>query len=534
MFQILRIGIRLGNRASIAAHRADPIAYDRPDPIAEIDATLIAETPLPAARRCRLAPPFAALLRVLTLSLAGVTGGALALDEPYLPPEVEQELARRKVPASSLSVYVRAVDGEQPLVSFNAGVPRNPASTMKVLTTFAALESLGPAYTWHTRAYAAGTVRDQVLEGNLVLVGGGDPFMSAERWWNFVNGLRQAGVQRIAGDVVIDNAFFTPQGDDRAAFDNRPFSTYNVLPDPLLVNFQTVTINAVPDLASGTLRVSAHPWPANLAIDNNVRLDPGPCRRGAGAIRLGMPDGPTGSRIVLTGRYAAGCGQFTTARAVMRAPEYAFGLFKTFWQQVGGTLDGSLRLGTLPLDAKLLYSHDSLSLAEVIRLVNKYSSNSMARSVYLTLGAERYPGRPASTEASREAVAEFLASRGIALPELVLENGSGLSRNERISAAGLAEVLLAAWKSPYMPEFAASLPLSATDGTLKRRFRAPELQGRLRMKTGSLTDVTSLAGYVNAASGRTFVAVVIVNHPGAAQGAGEAIQTALVEWLFAQ
>jgi D-alanyl-D-alanine carboxypeptidase/D-alanyl-D-alanine-endopeptidase (penicillin-binding protein 4) len=476
---------------------------------------------------------FPRLLLVAALYV-GAVGCAVARDKPYLPPEVEQVLARRKVPSTSLSIYVREVGREEPLVSFNSEVSRNPASTMKVLTTVAALETLGPAYTWRTRAYATGPVRDQVLEGDLVLLGGGDPFMTAERWWGFVNGLRQAGVQRIAGDVIIDNTHFAPQGDDRAAFDNRPYNTYNVLPDALLVNFQTVTINAVPDVATGTVRASANPWPANLALDSNVRLDAGPCRRGSGGISIGMPEGAMGNRVVLSGRYAAGCGQFSTSRAVMKPPDYAFGLFKTFWQQSGGTLGGGLRLETLPGDAKLLYSHESLTLAEVIRLVNKYSSNAMARSVYLTLAAERYPDRPATTMASREAILEFLASHDIKIPDLVIENGSGLSRNERITAAGLADVLLVAWTSQYMPEFAASLPLSATDGTLKRRFRAPEMQGRLRMKTGSLSDVTALAGYVNAASGRTFVTVLLLNHATAAQGAGEAIQTALVEWVFGQ
>jgi D-alanyl-D-alanine carboxypeptidase/D-alanyl-D-alanine-endopeptidase (penicillin-binding protein 4) len=158
----------------------------------------------------------------------------------------------------------------------------------------------------------------------------------------------------------------------------------------------------------------------------------------------------------------------------------------------------------------------------------------MARSVYLTLAAERYPERPATTMASREAIQDFLTSHDIKIPDLVIENGSGLSRNERITAAGLADVLLVAWQSQYMPEFAASLPLSATDGTLKRRFRAPEMQGRLRMKTGTLSDVTALAGFVSAASGRTFVTVVLLNHPTASRGAGEAIQTALVDWVFGQ
>lgn len=474
-------------------------------------------------------------LRMLALGGATllVATTVVARDRPYLPPDVEKALARYRVPGTGLSVFVREVGRDEPLVSYNSAVPRNPASTMKVLTTYAALESLGPAYTWRTRAYATGPIRDQVLEGNLVLVGGGDPYMTAERWWSFVSGLRQAGVQRIAGDVIIDNTLFTPQGEDRGSFDNRPYRTYNVLPDALMVNFQTVTINVVPDPATGSVRASANPWPANLVLDNSVRLDPGSCRRGSGGVVVGMPDGPTGSRISVSGHYAAGCGQFSVPRALMRAPDYAYGLFKTFWQQSGGSLSGGMKLGAVPADARLLYTHDSLSLAEVIRLVNKFSSNVMARTVFLTLAAEKV-GRPATSAGARQAVLNFLASRGISIPELILENGSGLSRDERITAQGLADVLLDAHQSQYMPEFAASLPLSATDGTLKRRFRSADMQGRLRMKTGSLEEVSALAGYVSAASGRTFVTVIILNDPKADSGAGQAIQAALIEWVFGQ
>jgi D-alanyl-D-alanine carboxypeptidase/D-alanyl-D-alanine-endopeptidase (penicillin-binding protein 4) len=217
----------------------------------------------------------------------------------------------------------------------------------------------------------------------------------------------------------------------------------------------------------------------------------------------------------------------------MRAPEFAFGTFKTYWQQSGGTLEGGLELGVVPKDARLLYTHDSLTLAEVIRLVNKFSSNVMARHLLLTLAAEK-AGRPATAAAGRRVIEEFLDSRGIRIPQLVIENGSGLSRDERITAEGLADVLEAAWRSPYEAEFAASLPLSAVDGTLRRRFGGPEMEGRLRMKTGSLQDVSALAGYVSAASGRTYVAVIILNHPGAERGAGEAVQAALVDWVFAR
>jgi D-alanyl-D-alanine carboxypeptidase/D-alanyl-D-alanine-endopeptidase (penicillin-binding protein 4) len=473
------------------------------------------------------------LHRAGLLALALLPFAAPASDRPYLPPEVEQVMARYQVPGTSLSVFVREIGRVEPLVSFNSAVPRNPASTMKVVTTYTALEVLGPAYTWRTRAYATGPMRDQVLEGNLVLEGGGDPFMTADRWWGFVAGLRQEGVERVTGDVVLDNSYFAPQGDDRAAFDDKPYRSYNVLPDALMVNFQTAAFNLVPDLAAGAVRASVNPMPANLVIENSVRLVRSGCRRGAAGISIAMPDGPAGNRIAFSGDYASGCGPMSFTRAIMKAPDFAYGTFRTLWQQSGGKLEGGWRVGVVPPDAKLLYTHDSLSLAEVIRLVNKFSSNSMARALLLTLGAEKV-GRPGTAAGGRQAIIEFLASRGIALPELVLENGSGLSRQERISAQGLAEVLTEAWRSQYMPEFAASLPLSATDGTLRKRFRSPEMQGRLRMKTGSLDGVSALAGYVNAASGKTYVAVIMLNHPGAENGPGEQVQAALIDWIFAR
>ena len=476
----------------------------------------------------RLHTRAAAIALLLSIALP-----ALPRDRDYLPPEVTQALTRGRIPATSLSVYVREVGRDEPVVSFHSEVPRNPASTMKVLTTYAALEILGPAYTWRTRAYATVPVTNQVLDGDLWLVGGGDPFMISERWWSFVNGLRQTGIARIAGDVAIDNTLFAPQGDDRSAFDNRPFRTYNVLPDALLVNFQTIALSVLPDTVARRVRATTQPTPANLVIDNDVQLYKGACRRGSGGVVVAMPDGASGSRIKLAGRYADRCGPLSLTRAVMRAPDFAFGTFKTLWRESGGTLDGGMKQGVVPPDARLLYSYESLTLAEIIRLVNKHSSNVMARTLLLTIAAEK-SGRPATVFGGQAALHDWLTTKGISIEGLMLENGSGLSRNERITASGLAEVLLAAHQSQYMPEFAASLPLSATDGTLKRRFRSPQLQGRLRMKTGNLDDVSALAGYVNAASGRTYVAVIMLNHPGVEHGPGEAVQAALIEWLFAQ
>ena len=469
-------------------------------------------------------------LLVLTLVIAP---GLEARDDLALPPAVERIMERRAIPADAVSVWAQDVDSDQVILAFNSDVPRTPASTIKTVTTYAALDVLGPAYTWKTRAYTTGQLTNGTLNGDLVLVGGGDPFMTAERWWAFVGALRRAGLDRINGDVVVDHGLIEPLEEDRAAFDGQPFRTYNVAPDGLIVNFQTSQFLIAADTAQRKVRVSVDPMPANLEVRNEVRLGSGRCRGYNRGVSFSAPDGVDGNVIRLTGSFPASCGRFAINRAIMSAPAYAYGTFRTLFEQSGGKIAGGLRLGTKPDDAKLLVTYDSLTLAEIIRLVNKFSSNVMARTLMLTMGAEKY-GVPATEDKGRQALADWLVERGFEIPGFYLDNGSGLSRKESITAHGLGQILHAAWHSRFMPEFSASLPLSAIDGTLRNRFKAPGMEGRLRMKTGRIDDVAGLAGYVTSAAGRRYVVVVIVNHPGAHRGPGEEVQNALLRWVFGQ
>jgi D-alanyl-D-alanine carboxypeptidase/D-alanyl-D-alanine-endopeptidase (penicillin-binding protein 4) len=273
--------------------------------------------------------------------------------------------------------------------------------------------------------------------------------------------------------------------------------------------------------------------PANLVLKNEVRLGTGRCNPADGGIVFDMPDRSDANTLVVRGVFPVSCGVYSVTRAIMTAPDYAYGTFRTMWTQSGGVIDGAARLAPVPQDARLLFEFDSLPLAEIIRLVNKFSNNVMARTLMLTVGVEAF-GAPASAERGRNAVLAWFARRGINARGFVLENGSGLSRTERVTARGLGEMLDVAWHSPFMPEFAASLPLSATDGTLRNRFNSPGMHGRIRLKTGRIDDVSALAGFVNAASGRTYVVVIMVNHPGAHTGSGEAIQAELIRWVFGQ
>lgn len=453
--------------------------------------------------------------------------------DAHLPPIVARAMNDVGIPPRSVSIYVRDAGTDEVLVDLAADAQRSPASIIKVLTTFAALDMLGPAYTWKTRAYGGGPLENGLMRGDLFIVGGGDPYMTDQRWWSFVQSLRGLGLTRISGDVVIDNSYFAPGTAGPADFDAQPFRSYNVLPDALLVNFQTsrFTINVLPRRAQPQIVVT--PLPSNLVLKNELRLGNGRCQGYDRGVSFGMAAGADPNTLVIRGTFPAACRSYSISRAIMTAPDYAYGTFRTLWMQSGGVIDGAARLAAVPPDARLLYEHASLPLAEIIRLVNKYSNNVMARHLLLTLGAEKL-GAPATAERGRNAVRSWLVGRRISAAGFVLENGSGLSRNERVTARGLGEMLDIAWHSPFMPEFAASLPLSATDGTLRSRFDSPGMQGRIRLKTGRLDDVSALAGFVNAASGRTYIVVIIINHPGAHAGSGEQVQAQLIRWVFGQ
>jgi len=168
----------------------------------------------------------------------------------------------------------------------------------------------------------------------------------------------------------------------------------------------------------------------------------------------------------------------------------------------------------MPAQARMLTTGKSQSLSETVRDINKYSNNVMARQLFLTLGINSGT-IPATTASATNSIKQWLSIKGLVVPELALENGSGLSRIERISAGNLGAILLSAYASPVMPELMASLPVAAVDGTLRKRLKSAEVAGQAHVKTGSLSGVRSIAGYVLDAQGNRVVVVFLVNHTNA-------------------
>jgi D-alanyl-D-alanine carboxypeptidase/D-alanyl-D-alanine-endopeptidase (penicillin-binding protein 4) len=466
----------------------------------------------------------------VVLSLLGfVHPFAQAKEAEPLPLPVAATLKRLGLPARGLSAYVHVVGEAEPRLAVNAEIPRNPASSIKVLTTLAALEILGPAYTWKTEAWSLAPIRDGRLEGELYLKGNGDPFLVVEHFWRFLRELRNDGLTEIRGGLVLDQSHFAPAPEDPAEFDGRPTRAYNVQPAALLVNFQTVRFHLLPQPYAKRVRIIADPHPTGLEIVNRVELVTDHCREGLR--RLGMQAQTNGrERVVFSGRYDAACGEHEIFRVVSEPTEYIHGVFQAYWREQGGRFDGGVRVGRVPEVARLLHVQESPPLADIVRSVNKYSNNVMTRQLLLTLGARSET--PGTEEKGIAEVRRWLAARGLDFPELVLENGSGLSREERISARHLGELLLAGYASPFMPEFLSSLPISAMDGTLKRRFGGTPLEGRLHLKSGSLDGVRSMAGYLLDAQGRRVVVVALHNDDRLHTAGGEAVQEALLKWAY--
>ncbi|MFA7316126.1 MAG: D-alanyl-D-alanine carboxypeptidase/D-alanyl-D-alanine-endopeptidase [Sulfuricella sp.] len=444
-----------------------------------------------------------------------------------LPAPVRAALKEAGLPQSSLGVWVQDTQARRALLDVGAEHAMNPASSMKLVTTYAALELLGPAYRWKTETDAGGPLTGEALNDGLILKGYGDPKLTLENFWLLLRDLRQRGVRDIRGGVILDQSYFEPAAHDPAAFDNEPLRAYNTLPQALLVNFNAIRLRLLPD--GHGIRVVPDPAPSSLKVVSYIEMDSAPCGDWREGIATEVAAAGTERVLTLRGRFSATCGEKSFNLNLLPNGSYVDSVFRLLWEELGGTLNGSVRAGEVPPGAALLASFDSPPLGDAIRDINKFSNNVMARQLFLTLGAAQ-SGPPATPRKGTDAIEGWLAAKGLDFPELVLENGSGLSRLERISPRHLGTLLVSASNSPVFGEFESSLPIVAVDGTMKKRLQDHAVAGHAHIKTGSLEGVRSVAGYVFDAKGRRMAVVAMVNHPRA--GAARPALDALLQWVY--
>ncbi len=445
-----------------------------------------------------------------------------------LPAELREAFQRGGLSESAVSVVVAEV-GQPPMIAINPAQPRNPASVMKLVTTYAALEALGPSYTWRTELLSAPGARiapDGTLSSPLYLRAGGDPDLRLEDLWQLMRELRLRGVRNIPG-IVVDRSRFGSVAIDPGAFDNSPDRVYNASPDAFMVGFGAIRLLYLPDTDAGRWNVVVDPPIPGVRVDNQVRATRAACP-GSPAVRTDQTTDASGITLRVTGSVALSCGEFSAHRLALSQPEHAAAVLSQMWRDLGGTQTGGIVNGVVPTGATVLAARESRPLSEQIRIVNKQSNNVMARMMLLAIAAE-LGDAPATTYTGQQALNVALARQGLRFPDLVVDNGSGLSRDGRVSAASLAAMLEAAWESPRMPEFLSSMAVAGEDGTVRRRWRDGVTAGRAHLKTGTLRDVSALAGYVLGSSGRRYLVVIMAND---AKASGiRAFNDRLIAWL---
>jgi D-alanyl-D-alanine carboxypeptidase/D-alanyl-D-alanine-endopeptidase (penicillin-binding protein 4) len=470
----------------------------------------------------------------LALKLALFCVGILPLaSRAELPDAIQRVLTGLNIPADDVSILVQRIGASEPMLSHLPAEPRNPASVMKLVTTWSALELLGPSYSWPTEVYFDGDFDGQTLYGDLGIKGFGDPFLVIEEYWKLLRSLRRIGLRQIEGDLLLDESYFDIPPEDPGAFDGQPYRTYNVVPNALLVNFKAIRFFFLADPVNRRVLVSSDPELPNLDIRNRVTLVDGPCRGYQSGISFSIADPDEIANVILEGAFPASCNNYSLSRTVLQHDTYAWGLFRSLWNDLGGSVEGRLAKGPIPEDANIVLTWQSPPLAEVIRSINKNSNNVMTRQLLLTLGAElrEVPGREFDGIA---AIHEFLQAEGIHDGSLKMVNGAGLSRDSRVSAQLLVTMLERAARRAYAPEFMASLSIAGLDGTTRNRFDEDSGNGVMHVKTGRLDHVSALAGYAHGSDDAIYVLAVMLNSPEAHRGPGQELEEAVMRWLHSR
>ena len=469
----------------------------------------------------------------------------------YIPKTVATSLEKSQIPKDAISIAVVEIDpGRQGKVIAKAEVDwrskqaMNPASTMKLVTTLTGLDVLGPQYRWRTNIYTDGLIRQGTLKGNLYLQGTGDPKLVPEEFAKMMKALQNLGIQKIDGNLVFDRSAYAPNVMEHNTIDGESLRAYNVPPDPLLYAFRTLSFQLGKSRTADFIDISYTPPLSQLKVINQMQLVDQSCDNWKSNIRFNLDpegNGATTNQLLsaqFSGSFPNDCKGVNYNVVALDANTFLTQGFAAAWELSGGTWTQAPtgNSGSVPLAARLLLQFEGISLADDVQDINKYSNNVMARQLMLTLALEKM-GKPATTENGELVIQSWLKGLGLQFPELVIENGSGLSRNEAISAEHMTQLLVAARNLSVADTFYNSLPIAGTDGTMRNRLMAHlrkflhlKKKPEARIKTGSLADVRAISGYVMSKSGKMYAVTSFINHPNAWRGLEAHDQ--LLAWLL--
>lgn len=443
------------------------------------------------------------ILGAVVAVTAGLTltssGGAVAVGNEALTADLDTILADNALKGADVGLVVRDANSGEVIYTRQSSRRSQVASNMKLLTTTTALELLGPDYRWKTELVSAGTRTGTALDGDLVLRGGGDPTMSRLRYQQLADTLKAGGVTTVNGALVIDDTKFDAQPYGTGwAWDDEPYaysaetSALTLSPDAKF-SAGTVIVRVKPGAAAGAPAVvTTEPANDHVQIVSTATT-------GNGGVSVEREHGT--NRIFVSGSTSVE----TTALSTVKDPTgLVTSVFQKALQANGITVTGGVKRQKAPANAAVLATDTSMKLSELIVPLLKDSNNMLAEVLVKTAGGSFTNGvNQLSTKWS---------GLGVDPNAVEVFDGSGMSRLDQFSPDDLTSVLVKAKTKPWFAAWQASLPVAGVDGTLVNRMKNTPAAGNLKAKTGSLSGVSGLSGYVKTQAGRELVFSVVQNN----------------------
>ncbi|MFW5967214.1 MAG: D-alanyl-D-alanine carboxypeptidase/D-alanyl-D-alanine-endopeptidase [Persicimonas sp.] len=433
---------------------------------------------------------------------------AFRRDFRTLRDEIDKILAGSDVTEGTVGIHVEELETGRVYYTQNGDTPMNPASNVKLMTSAAALDTFGPQHTFGTELLAEAIGDDGTVDGALYVRGDGEAFLLYEDVLEWAGKLRQKGVRRIAGDIVIDDGVFDraylPPGFDQKDED----ASYRSPIGAVSVNFNAVTAVVEPGSGPGEpARCRLEPPNEHVELVNEASTVHGPGHE----IQVRSEPTDDGTRLVVSGKIGHNAGPFEAKKRIDNPPQFAGAVFADALELVGIEHDGQIRTGETPEDIETLVSHDSHPLSWVVMAMNKWSNNFMAEQLLRALGVD--DDEPSTWDTSREALDDFLEKAELDTEKVTIQNGSGLYDGNLVSPRDFVALLQFMHRHTNAPEFKSSLAIAGVDGTLEDRLTSSHTAGNVRAKTGTLNEVSSLSGYLTTRGGHDLAFSILINDP---------------------
>lgn len=427
------------------------------------------------------------------------------LADPTLNAKIDNILNISSLSAPETAVAAAFVDSGKMITSLNADTPLNPASCTKIVTTAAVLNGLGPGYQFETKFYSDTPIGKDGSIHNLYIKGNGDPSFVTEELYRTVYDLTSRGIKSVTGDIIIDDTYFDgPWYPRKNGNDGR---AYTALTSAVALNFNSVKLIVAPGTKVGRpAQVTTEPATPYINIVNKVRT--------GGRFRIYIkrgPQTPDSETFIVSGSVPPRAAPQDFYRSLHDPLKYAGNCIKYVLEEYKVPVLGKIRNGTPPENGHLIFTAKSKPLSEIVRDMNKFSNNFIAEQITKHLGAVK-KGEPGSTTKGVQEFHKYLNSINFSSQSFFLENGSGLSTNNQVTARQLVKILVHLYnhrklRSPFIE----SLSIMGVDGTMKSWRFEPHLKGMLRAKTGSLANVSALAGYVPTRNGKLAAFAILSN-----------------------